>query len=262
MKKKENNRVRIMRLGCQINLYDKDTLRFQHCQGIICRSIEISFEKMYTTAMDELSMKINAFFVNYKRQLYKKGEVVIRADDDPAGIYFLDKGIVKAYAISQNGEELVLNIFKPGAFFPMSWAINSTPNKYFFEAITDLVVWRAPRDEAITFLKENPDVVYDLLSRVYKGIDGVFDRMVYLMSGSAYERLLTDLLIHVKRFGSGDEQMTLGISETELASQTGMTRETISREMKRLKDKGIVTVQNNHFLILSVQALEHELSVQ
>src|SRR6266545_4746184 len=91
--------------------------------------------------------KIDAFFIQFKQQTYKKGEILIRADDDPSGIFYLKNGVVKEYAISKKGDELVINIFQPISFFPMSWVINETHNIYFFEAMTDVTLWRAPKDE-------------------------------------------------------------------------------------------------------------------
>lgn len=81
---------------------------------------------------EALVKKIDAFFTQFKYQKYKKGEILIRADDDPTGIFYLKKGTVKEYAISKKGDEVVVNIFKPASFFPMSWAINNTYNRYYF----------------------------------------------------------------------------------------------------------------------------------
>jgi len=42
------------------------------------------------------------------------------------------------------------------------------------------------------------------MSRVYTGTDGILMRMAYLMSGEAYSRVVTELLIAAKRFGRQD----------------------------------------------------------
>lgn len=203
--------------------------------------------------------KIDIFFKAYKHQQYKKGEILIRADDDPVGVFYLKEGLVKQYAISKKGDELVVNIFKPESFFPMSWAINQAQNKYFFEALTDLDVWRAPKEEVLTFLKSNPDVLLDLLSRLYTGLDGVLTRMTYLMAGDAYVRLIAELLIYAQRFAKTQKMIAITISEKELAAQAGMTRETVSREMKTLKDKGFIVANRNKLYISDLQKLELEL---
>lgn len=213
--------------------------------------------------MDELtSKKLESFFTQYKKQTYRKGEILVRADDDPAGVFYLTKGQVKMYLITGKGDEIVLNIFKPISFFPMSWAINNTKNVYYYEALTEVTLWRAPKEDVIAFLKENPDVLYNLISRVYRGVDGVLTRMAYLMSGNAHARLITELLIAGKRFGKQNDknEVALTVSEKDLAAQAGMTRETVSREMKVLKDKGLVTLNKTVLTIKDIQSLEEELT--
>lgn len=211
--------------------------------------------------MDNIvSQKLENFFKQYKHHIYKKGEILIRVDDEPGGVFYLTHGTVKEYAISKKGEELVINVFKPISFFPMSWAINQTPNTYYFEALEEVEVWKAPREETVSFIKNNPDLLFNLMSRVYKGTDGILMRMVYLMSGEAYSRVITELLITAKRFGkSNREAVQLHLSEKDIAGQAGMARETVSREIKILKDKDLVTFSKNELVIKNISDLENEL---
>lgn len=216
-----------------------------------------------------ITQKLDTFFKQFTYQTYKKGEIIIQAYDDPSGIFYLKSGIVKQYAISKKGDEIVLNMYKQHAFFPMNWAINKSSNSYFWEAASDVEVWKAPSEEAAEFIRDNPDVMYDLLSRVYRGTDGLLLRMTYLMSGDAYTRLITEIIIQTKRFGKyktahSSENTDRGayeiaIAEKDLASRAGMTRETISREMKKLKDKGLVTFNKKLLIIHNLDKLEEEL---
>ena len=100
---------------------------------------------------------------------YTKGEVLIRADENPSGVLYLTKGLVKVYCISEKGDEIILNIFQPISFFPMSWAVNDVPNSFFYEAVSEVSLYQAPKNEVLIFLKKNPDVLFDLLQRVFKG---------------------------------------------------------------------------------------------
>lgn len=204
---------------------------------------------------------LDTFFSQFRLYKYKKGEILVRAGDDPSGIFYLTKGRIKEYSISQNGDEYVVNIFKPKSFFPMSWAINGTKNEYFFETMEDVEAVKTPKEKVVEFIKGNPEVLYDLLSRVYKGVDGILQRMTFFMSGSAYTRLITELIIDAKRFGR-KENITyiLNSTEKDIASQAGMSRETVSREMKLLKDKGLLTFSRNEIIIPNIQRLEEELS--
>jgi CRP/FNR family transcriptional regulator, cyclic AMP receptor protein len=209
---------------------------------------------------DAVQKKLEAFFTGYKKEFYKKGEIVIRADDEPGGIFYLEKGEIKMYLISRNGDEMVLTIFKPISFFPMSWGINGLQNRYYFEAMSDTTVWRAPRNDVLEFLKKNPEVTFDLLARLYRGLEGVLSRMVNLMKGSAYTRLITELTITAKRFGSVEKNgVRIFITESDLSAASGMTRETVSREMKILKEKGLVSFRKNVLLIHNINVLEEEM---
>ncbi|HVZ58977.1 MAG TPA: Crp/Fnr family transcriptional regulator [Patescibacteria group bacterium] len=208
-----------------------------------------------------IKSKLDTFFNQHHKHSYKKGELLIRAGDEPQGIMYLVNGRVKVYTISRKGEEVIVNIFKEGSFFPMSWALDSLPNRYFFEALTPVEVWRAPKQDVIDFLHREPEVLFDLLTRVYSGMEGVLLRMAYLMGEDAYTRLVSELLITAKRFGqkNSDQTLTLELSEKDLAAQTGMTRETVSREMKKLKQKKLINLKKDTMVIANLSHLEAEL---
>lgn len=193
--------------------------------------------------MQTPQIKVKAFFTNYPIRAVDKGQVLIFADDTVPPVYYLLEGQVAQYAIAENGNKVVVNIFKPGAFFPMSAALNKVPNTlHFFEATQNSVVYEAPASDAVAFLEGHPDVTLDLLKRVYRGTDGLLRKLTELMSGTAQERLLAELSIVKQRFGSpqknGDTQ--LAITESRLAEQTGLARETVSKELGKLEKRGVV----------------------
>src|SRR5688572_8345265 len=104
-----------------------------------------------------ISEKVKQHFSQYNLRKYSKGQILIHAGDEPQYIYYLESGKVRQYDISFRGDEIILNVFKPGAFFPMLSSLTNLPNKYFFEAETDIEVRPAPVEETISFLKTNPD---------------------------------------------------------------------------------------------------------
>lgn len=145
--------------------------------------------------------KVSIFFNNYPLRTFEKRQILIRPETPLPGVFYLVEGRVSQYDIASSGSEVVVNIFKPGAFFPMSTALNNTPNYYFFETSTEVKVRVAPAEAAVHFLQDNPDITLDLLKRVYKGTDGVLRRMAHLMGGDAKHRLLFEILNTAYRFG-------------------------------------------------------------
>lgn len=205
----------------------------------------------------DISEKVDIFFRPYKLQKYPKGKVLILHNDEPDNIYYLVKGKVKQYDITSRGDEIILNIFKPGSFFPMSLAINKTPSLYIFETETAVEVRLAPINEVVEFIQQNPDVMFDLLARLYRGMDGVLGRMNHLMSSSAGSRLTYELLLEAQRFGETmtDGSVVMKITESELAARAGLTRETVSREINKLKTHQIVAINSGTITIKSVSEL-------
>ncbi len=192
---------------------------------------------------------------------YAKGQVITLAGQDPRGVAFLESGVVEQYDITSDGNKITVNVFKPPAFFPMSWAINKTPNAYFFEALDECKIRWADPDETVNFLKENPDVLLDLLGRVYKGTDGLLRRLVLAASGAATQRLMYELLLEAYRFGvpAGDHSRRVRVRQHALAARTGLTRETVSRELHRLLDDGIV-MRSPQGMIINIPVIEARLN--
>lgn len=205
--------------------------------------------------------KVYDYFSQFPHRTYPKGQILIFADENPQHILYLVKGKVRKYDVSYRGDELVVNVFKPGAFFPMSWALIHNANNFFYKTEEESEFHLVPTDKALAFLEANPDVMLDLLSRLYRGMEGVLGRLVHLMAGSAKNRLAYELLIECKRFGKKDESgaIKLKITETDLAARTGLTRETVSREMQKFKDKKILSLESKALIIINLPALETEL---
>lgn len=197
-------------------------------------------------------------FSKYAKRSYDKGQIIIFGGEEPACVYYVLHGKVREYSITSRGDEVILNIFKPPAFFPMSWALNRTPNSYFYRTEEPTELHLVPADAAVAFLQSHPEITLDLLSRVYRGVDGLFGKMVQLMSGTAESRLAHELLIECRRFGvkQPDDSFQLEATESDLAARSGLTRETVSRGMQKLKLQKCVEVTSNGVLVTDVDRLE------
>lgn len=105
--------------------------------------------------------------------------------------------------------------------------------------------------------------MYDLLSRVYRGTDGLIGRIVHLMAGTARSRLLYELLIEGRRFGRQAATGTvIPANETDLSARSGLARETISREIAKLKRENIITVGKDGIIITDLHRLAQIVSAE
>lgn len=206
---------------------------------------------------------VDKFFSNFAATKYKKHEVVIRADDTPLGVYFIESGFVRLYSVLENGQEITFNIFKAGSYFPMTWALGKAKNSFYYEAMSPCILRRAPKAIVLDYLEKNPPALLDLTTRVLSGLNGLLTNIEYLLMGDAYRRVMATLLISVRRFGEkvGDNGaiITLPLTHQDIASLTGLTRETVSVVMRKLADKKVVVKKNKRLEVLSIKNLEKEL---
>jgi CRP-like cAMP-binding protein len=212
----------------------------------------------------DVANKVERFFGQYKLRTYPRGQVLILNGDNTNFIFHLVEGKVKMYDITYKGDQIVLHVYKPPAFFPMTMAINKSPNPFMYEAETAIQVHRAPAGEVIEFLHDNPDVMYELLARVYRRVEGLTGRIVQLMSGTAQSRLLFELLLDARRFGVNDTDgpgCSLSITERELGARAGLSRETVSREITKLKQNNLITLGRKGIHISDLQKMEQKLGI-
>lgn len=206
--------------------------------------------------------EFEAFYKQFKLRSYKKGETLIRSDDDPQGIFCLTKGYVRQYTISKAGIELTLHILKPISYFPMVWAVNGTPNVYNFEALTDVTVGRAPRDEVVNFIKDKPKVIFELMSELLEDYAETLTRVEHLVFSDAYRRVISVILYISKHFGIYDGKQTLvgnRFTHQDIATLVGVARETASSEMEKLEKRGLIEYSDHLIVIKSIRNLELEL---
>lgn len=204
---------------------------------------------MHNPTNSDIPTKVAEFFSNYPLRHYAKRHTLALADTEPDGVWYLESGEVRQYDITPSGDHIVLNVFKPRAFFPMSWAINKTPNQYFFDALTDVSIRTAPAEKVVEFVRGNPDVLFDLLSRVYRGTDGLLGRMARLMQNSGRNRILFELAVACERTKQAEGPYALHIHETDLASRVGLARETVNREIRSLKTEGLIEITNEGIVV-------------
>lgn len=213
--------------------------------------------------MDDTALKdLDTFFSQYPIKQYHKGQILIYANEDPSGVFYLVSGTVRKYDVADSGDEIVMNVFKPSVFFPIAWALNKTPNRYFFQAESPIAVRRAPSDEFVDFLKAHPKMIYALLEQVYLGLESTQRRIIHLMHGDTRIRVLFELVVEGRRSGKlqDDGSCLISIGTAELAQRAGLSRETISRELaKIIHNEDILMRQGRLLVVRDFHALEDQL---
>ncbi len=218
------------------------------------------------------------FFNQRRSYLYNSGEVILRPEDIPSGVYFIEKGFVKIYSITQDGNEKLHIIYKAGEIFPWIWIFRNIAKAVFYEALGEVVLKRRSKEDFLEFLKiccssqqnchcatkQNCSILFMVVDNIIDILDIHVDRINNLELTRAYPRMIARLIYLAKRFGEKRGKsivLNVPITHTDIANSINMTRETASRELEKLVQKRLVKYTGHLLTIINLTKLEKELEI-
>lgn len=195
---------------------------------------------------------------------FSKGEILVQGDMEPTGIYLIQSGYVKAYSISQLGQQNLLLIHGENEIMPLPWALDG-PQKLgiFYEAISDVSVLSISKDSLRLAMGRNPWLTEQILSQLVNTFTVYAQRIQNLGFRSPRERVIACLLDLATRFGRTDNHtiiIDIPITHQDIADSINMTRETASRALELLFDEKLVSQDGRKFVIRDETKLQSELS--
>lgn len=202
---------------------------------------------------------LESVFTRFQSIHYRQGEIVLRPEDVPQGVYYVKKGYVRLFNVSQSGTEITLHIFPPDSCFPLLWALHDHENKLYFEALTDLMVYRAPKLEVVNFIKDNSEVCFKLMSEEVMTMHNLEKRAESLIFGSAYIKVVSAVVYLAIVFGvkaNGKTYINHWFTHQDIAAIAGVVRETASIELERLKKEGLISYIKRAIVISNIEDLE------
>lgn len=194
---------------------------------------------------------------------FQKGDFIIHPGELPPGVFYIQKGIVKAFDITRYGDENLLSIRKDHELFPLIWALTGQERQVIFQALTPTTVWRLSRSHFTHFMQNHPDALAPLLDMTIEMYRLHSERIINLEYRTVRERIISFLLTMSQRFGVTKPDgilIELPLKHQDIASSVNATRETTSRELSALEKKGLLTAKQSMILLKDVKALEAHLS--
>lgn len=207
--------------------------------------------------------KFEKFLSKQQAFAYKKGEIIIRASEDPLNVYFIENGYIKSYSLTESGEENFHFIFKRLEIFPIVWSFSDERPQIFYETMTVTKLRKFQREDFLNFLKTDPETTYYLLQYITQVLYSFIERINNLQLTNSSPRIISRLLYLAKRHGkhkNGKIVFDFPITQKDISNSINMTRETASKELSRLAKKGLISNNNkSHLVINNVKKLEKEL---
>ena len=183
----------------------------------------------------------------------KKGEMVYMAGDQGGILFVMHKGRVKISRLNANGKEQVLRVLGPGDFMgelSLFSALPHTDNAEVQEASTMCVIDGSKLKE---LMAKYPSIAFKVMDVLSRRLDTAQTLLEVISLNSVEQRLAQALLT----LSSGTNEVNLKMSKGDLASQLGMSQETLSRKLSVFQEDGLIKMEGRKKIhLLDREALE------
>jgi len=210
------------------------------------------------------SESIDSHFNEGTIKRFAKGEILVQGDEEPTGVYLVQSGYVKAYSVSQLGQQNLLLIHGANEIMPLPWALDG-PQKVgvFYEAMSAVTVLNTSKNSLRSAMGRNSWLTEQILRQLVNTFTVYAQRIQSLGYRLPRERVIACLLDLATRFGQQHSKGVIiqaPVTHQDIADSINMTRETATRAMNSLFEDGLLSQTDHLFMILNEKKLQAELS--
>jgi CRP/FNR family nitrogen fixation transcriptional regulator len=185
---------------------------------------------------------------------YNKG-TEIHGEKEPADyVYQVKSGTVRSYKLLSDGRRQIAAFHLVGDIFGLT---SEETHRFTAEAVVDTTLWLIKRQSLQKAAKTDGVLTRNLLSMTTESLQHAEDHMLLLGRKDSLEKVAAFLLEMDKRL-AGTAVMALPMSRRDIADYLGLTLETVSRALSRLRQAGVLTfsdITNREVRILDRQKL-------
>lgn len=189
----------------------------------------------------------------------KRNDLVFQEGQKANGFFLLCQGRVKIYKLSVEGKEQLLHIVHPGETFAEATMFEGSIFPATAQAMDDSRLLFIDKNWFLALLKKHPEIGMRMLGNISRYLHH-FIRMVEDLSLKEVSSRVAEYLLH--EISGKDVPIKEGIefelemTKSDLAARLGTISETLSRTLKRLRDRSIIEVDGKKIRILDKNALE------
>lgn len=196
-------------------------------------------------------------------RVFHHGATLVTQGQTPYRMVLLLRGRVKVAYHTDDGREVLFDIFGPGELIGTVCAIEGEPADATTTAIDDgeaLLIDSAKFDD---YLQSNPDAGRILLHMLSRRLRKATKDRTALAMNDALGRICLRLVELADRYGepsNGRIKITLPLSQQELAAWTGTSREATSKALHTLRRRGCIETRRREIHILDITDLQHRVT--
>jgi CRP/FNR family transcriptional regulator len=192
---------------------------------------------------------------------YSAGEMVFGEGEPCSGLYVVESGNVRIFKSSPNGREQVLSIDGPGNSIAEIPVFDGGTYPASGAAVDDVTLLFVSKQDFNALCLAHPQVPLKVLRVVGARLRRLVGIIEELSFTTVRHRLASYLWRLAQKSGKRTAEgveVTLPITNQELAAQIGTVRELVSRNLSRLQAEGMLKTDGRNVLIYDLKTLEAE----
>lgn len=216
-------------------------------------NIEYLKEVFLFSAMPERDLQTLAEFCNVKKA--GKREVLFLENQRADAFFYIISGQVKIYRMSDEGQEVTLEIHSTGDLFAEAAIFDKETYPANCQTLEETVLLRIPKIDFIDFIVRNP--LFSI--RIMHAYSRRLRQLVKIIEDQTLHDLKFRLAKHLlEKADKEDDKLIYKhiTSKKELASMLGTIPESLSRTFKIFKDKAIIDETSEGVVIMDRKNLE------
>ena len=188
----------------------------------------------------------------------KKGDIIFREGDKPAGLICLSAGKVKVFKEGVGGREQIVRMVKPISFIGYRALFAEENHTTTAMSLEDSVVCIFNRESLYSVMKLNNALTMRIIKALATELGFTFNRTVTLTQKHIRGRLAEALIFLIDTYGYEDDKVTIKIrlSREDLANLSNMTTSNAIRTLATFAKDKIIDIQGRKIKILSLQLLQ------
>ena len=186
---------------------------------------------------------------------HKKGALIFSEGDPASGFYIVAEGKVKVYKLSAQGKEYIMNVFTSGQTIAEVTVFSGKDYPAYAQAITNSTLLFLPKLQLLDILREHPEIALRMLAALSQR-QRHFAEMIEDLSLRDVSCRLAKYLLNLSSQKKSNT-FSLDMQKSELALKLATIPETLSRNLKKLKNKKLISLKDNRVTILNKSALQN-----
>lgn len=209
---------------------------------------------------DFTNQEINSFLVSsqYRTADYKTGQIIAIEGDPLSGIGLILNGLLEVQKHYPSGKTLSINRLQTGKVFGEIVIFSSM--KFFpstILSVTDSKIMFIEKNNILKLCYQNEKFLRNLLYLLSEKILLLNKRLKFLSRETLRQKICFYLLDYYRK--RKDLQVHITISREKMAEQFGVTRPSLSRELGKMAQEGLISINRNTISINNLALLEQYL---